>query len=76
LKDFAHTIKSVVHGSSPIQYLAAVEDDPQKRKPDISRAKKYLDWEPQASLGQSRKERVSFCNSKIYGLVAHSSFEQ
>jgi len=76
IDDFAHTIKSVVHGSSPIQYLAAVEDDPQKRKPDISRAKKYLDWEPQASLGQSRKERVSFCNSKIYGLVAHSSFEQ
>ena len=44
--EFAQIIRSVVNGDSPVKYLPAVEDDPQKRKPDISRAKKYLNWEP------------------------------
>lgn len=30
--------------------MAAVEDDPQRRKPDIARAKKYLNWEPRVML--------------------------
>ncbi len=28
------------------------EDDPQKRRPDIEKAKKYLDWEPKISLDE------------------------
>ena len=44
--EFAQIIKSIVNGDSPVQYLPAVEDDPQRRRPDISRAKKYLNWEP------------------------------
>lgn len=37
--------------NSSIKYLPAVEDDPQRRRPDISRAKKYLNWEPKVFLG-------------------------
>lgn len=29
-----------------ISNVAKMEDDPQRRKPDISRARKYLGWEP------------------------------
>ena len=29
-----------------IKFLARPQDDPHKRKPDISRAKKYLGWSP------------------------------
>lgn len=36
-------------GSSKIEYVSTVIDDPQRRKPDITRAKKYLDWEPKVS---------------------------
>ena len=42
-------IKDLVGKSSTIKQVAAVEDDPQRRKPDISRAKKYLGWEPKVS---------------------------
>lgn len=44
--EFAVIIRDLVGGRSKIQQMAAVEDDPQRRKPDISRAKKYLKWEP------------------------------
>jgi UDP-glucuronate decarboxylase len=44
--EFASMINELVGKSSTIEQVAAVEDDPQRRKPDISRAKKYLGWEP------------------------------
>ncbi len=49
--EFAQIIKSIVNGAdSSIRYLPAVEDDPQRRRPDITRAKKYLNWEPKVLL--------------------------
>lgn len=49
IQDFALIIKELVGGSSQIEQSMAVEDDPQRRKPDITRARKYLNWEPKAS---------------------------
>lgn len=39
IEDFAHIIKDQVGGPSQIEHRDAVEDDPQRRKPDISKAK-------------------------------------
>ena len=51
VSEFAEIIKSIVNGSnSPVLHLPAVTDDPQQRRPDISRAKKYIDWEPKVCL--------------------------
>lgn len=47
--EFAVIIKKLVGGNNPIKLTAAVEDDPQRRKPDITRAKTYLKWEPKVS---------------------------
>lgn len=49
IQEFAEIIRDQVGGRSKIIELPAVEDDPQRRKPDISRAKKYLNWEPRVS---------------------------
>lgn len=46
IEEFAILIKDLVGGKSKILQMAAVEDDPQRRKPDITRARKYLNWEP------------------------------
>jgi nucleoside-diphosphate-sugar epimerase len=35
---------------SEIVTLEAQQDDPRKRKPDINKAKKYLNWEPKVSI--------------------------
>lgn len=46
IEDFARIIRDLVGGHSKIEQTLAVEDDPQRRRPDITRARKYLDWEP------------------------------
>lgn len=53
-------IKDLIGGTSKIIRLAAVEDDPQRRKPDISRAKKYLNWEPKVSLTEGLKKTIAY----------------
>lgn len=43
-------IRDLVGGKSTVKTMAAVEDDPQRRKPDITRAKKYIHWEPRVNF--------------------------
>lgn len=58
--EFARIIKDLVGGTSKIIELAAVEDDPQRRRPDISRAKKYLSWEPKVPLDEGLKKTITY----------------
>ncbi|KAF7252918.1 UDP-glucuronic acid decarboxylase 1 [Varanus komodoensis] len=44
--EFAQLIKKLVGSGSEIQFLSEAQDDPQKRKPDIKKAKLLLGWEP------------------------------
>jgi dTDP-glucose 4,6-dehydratase len=47
LTELAQLIISLANSKSKIQYIPLIpEDDPKKRKPDITRAKKILNWEP------------------------------
>lgn len=46
----AEFIKERIGSSSQIVYLNEMSDDPKKRKPDISKAKKIIDWEPCVSF--------------------------
>ena len=43
-------------GTSKIINVKAAEDDPQRRKPDISKAKQLLKWEPRVSAMSSEEE--------------------
>jgi len=47
--EFAKIIHKMVGGKSKIVNKDAVIDDPQRRKPDITRAKEQLDWQPVVS---------------------------
>ncbi len=46
----AEFIKERIGSSSQIVYLNEMSDDPKKRKPNISKAKKIIDWEPCVSF--------------------------
>lgn len=52
-------------GTSKIVELAAVEDDPQRRRPDISRAKKYLNWEPKVSLTEGLTKTIAYFEKEL-----------
>jgi len=50
LLELAEAIKRVTGTSSEIVYEALPVDDPQQRRPDITRAKQVLGWQPEVSL--------------------------
>lgn len=63
--EFALIIKKLVGATSEIVERAAVEDDPQRRRPDISRAKQYLNWEPKVSLAEGLKKTIEYFDKEL-----------
>jgi UDP-glucuronate decarboxylase len=48
---------------SKLVYQALPSDDPRQRQPDISLARKRLDWEPQVGLEDGLKETIAYFRS-------------
>jgi UDP-glucuronate decarboxylase len=46
----AETIQSMINPDVPLQFKPLPKDDPTRRKPDITRAKEWLGWEPTVPL--------------------------
>jgi dTDP-glucose 4,6-dehydratase len=46
LKEFAEEVLQLTGNKVSITYKPLPVDDPKQRKPDISKAKALLDWEP------------------------------
>lgn len=47
---FAEHIRRLTGAALPIEFRPLPEDDPKQRKPDISKAKRVLGWEPRVPL--------------------------
>lgn len=58
--ELAETVLKLVGGNSKLTYLPLPSDDPQQRRPDISLAKKHLDWEPKVKLEDGLKETIAY----------------
>lgn len=59
--EFAEIIKKITGSSSEIKFTETLpEDDPKKRKPDISKAKKVLGWEPKVKLEEGLKRLIEY----------------
>ena len=66
IKELADECLSLIPTQSKIIYEPLPSDDPMKRKPDISKAKKYLNWEPKIELKNGLIETINyFKNYKI-----------
>lgn len=63
--DFAQTILSIVSSKSTIKYLSPLPDDPQKRKPDISKAKKMIGWSPTVDLKTGISNTVAYFKNRM-----------
>jgi dTDP-glucose 4,6-dehydratase len=50
---------------SELRFEPLPQDDPTRRKPDISKAKAILDWEPKVSLREGLKLSLEFFQSKV-----------
>ena len=60
INDLAKLIIEMTNSKSKIIRLELPEDDPKKRKPDISLAKKTLNWSPKTSLEEGLKKTINY----------------
>jgi dTDP-glucose 4,6-dehydratase len=60
VKEIAQTIIKLTNSKSKIVYKSLPEDDPKKRRPDISKAKKLLKWQPKVALKQGLLETIEY----------------
>ncbi|MNR80336.1 UDP-glucose 4-epimerase [compost metagenome] len=56
--EFAHVILKLTGSPSPIDYRPLPQDDPKVRRPDISRAKALLGWEPRVPVETGLSETI------------------
>lgn len=60
IQEFAEMIRKDLGGDSQIVHLKATEDDPQQRRPDITRATQELHWKPNFPVHQGIRETVEY----------------
>lgn len=65
--EFAREIIRLTGSRSEVVFKPLPQDDPRQRKPDISRAKKLLDWEPRVSLAEGLGRTIPYFRQKIPG---------
>lgn len=56
----AETVGQLAGGSAEVTFLDRPVDDPEIRKPDISRASEILGWEPKVSLRQGLERTIAW----------------
>ncbi|MGA2911187.1 MAG: UDP-glucuronic acid decarboxylase family protein [Candidatus Levyibacteriota bacterium] len=58
--ELAEIIKRIAKSSSQVSFEPLPEDDPKIRKPDISKAKKLLDWEPKVNIEEGLTKTIQY----------------
>ncbi|RZC94113.1 hypothetical protein C5167_016807 [Papaver somniferum] len=67
MMELAQVVQETIDPNAKIEYRPNTEDDPHKRKPDISKAKELLGWEPAVSLRKGLPLMVSDFRQRIFG---------
>lgn len=61
----AQTVLEVTGSSSTLRYEPALEDDPARRRPDITKARELLKWEPQIALRQGLELSLPYFRERL-----------
>lgn len=60
VKQLAELVIELIGSKSKIIYMPLPGDDPKQRRPDITKAKKYLDWEPKVQLREGLLKTIEY----------------
>ena len=65
VKELAETILSLTDSKSKIIYQPLPNDDPKQRKPDITKAKEKLNWEPKVDLETGLAHTIDWIKKEL-----------
>jgi len=63
--EFAREIIRVTGSRSRIVHKPLPQDDPKQRRPDITRARKWLDWEPKVPLAEGLARAIQYFKPRV-----------
>jgi len=61
----AKTVQNIINPKAEIVFKPLPSDDPKKRKPDITKARKLLGWEPKIQLEEGLKHTIADFKSRM-----------
>ena len=65
LKEFAEEIIQLTGTDSKLTFMDLPKDDPKQRKPDITRAKEILKWEPKVERSEGLKVTLEYFKKEL-----------
>ena len=65
MRDLAETIVSLVGTSSPIVYVSKAPDDPERRRPDLTLARRLLGYEPVVTAEDGLRRTIEYFRSRL-----------
>ena len=65
IRELAEEVKRICGSRVEIRYLPLPQDDPHQRKPDITRARQLLSWEPHIPLHEGLEKTVAYFAEQI-----------
>jgi dTDP-glucose 4,6-dehydratase len=63
--EFAERVRSLVGATTPIVFRPLPQDDPKQRCPDITKARRILEWEPKVNLEEGLKRTYEHFRQKV-----------
>jgi dTDP-glucose 4,6-dehydratase len=73
--EFAEAIRGITDANAPIEFRPLPQDDPQRRQPDIAKARQLLGWQPEVSLDEGLRLTLDYFRGVVTG-PAHPKFAQ
>ncbi len=73
IRDFAQLVNELVGNQAGLTFIdrsslsERVEDDPQVRRPDITRARQSLGWEPQTNVRDGLQRTIAYFRDQVLG---------
>jgi UDP-glucuronate decarboxylase len=65
MRELAEEVSRMAGVELRVRHCSLPQDDPKQRRPDISRAKELLDWEPTVSLREGLKPTVAYFAERV-----------
>jgi UDP-glucuronate decarboxylase len=65
VKQIAEKVIKLSYSQSSIKYLEPLSDDPMQRKPDLSLAKKLINWSPKIKIDEGIKMTIKYFKNQL-----------